>query len=101
MARLSNCLALKLSKWAHYIILANTLLIYFFPADRNTKSADVAIRKVTVSLADSVDLRIILSVLYIITEVMRAEKAADGEFQENVSNFVAEISKCLSVDASV
>lgn len=53
----------------------------------------MAIRKVTASLADSVDLRIILSVLYIITEVIRAEKSADGEFQENVDNFVAELSK--------
>lgn len=46
----------------------------------------------TVSLADSVDLRIVLSVLYIVTEVMRAEKLADGEYKENVDNFIAELS---------
>lgn len=61
---------------------------------RNTYTADVAIRKVAVSLADSVDLRIILSVLYIITEVMRAEKSADGEHRQQVDDFIAEISEC-------
>lgn len=54
----------------------------------------MAIRKVAVSLADSIDLRIILSVLYIITEVMRAEKSADGEFRQQVDDFIVEISEC-------
>lgn len=40
---------------------------------RNSTTASLAMRKLAVSLADSVDLRIILSVLYIITEVMREE----------------------------
>lgn len=51
-------------------------------------------RKVAVSLADSVDLRIILSVLYIITEVMRAEKdnSSSDEYAELVNDFAEEIS---------
>lgn len=51
-------------------------------------------RKVAVSLADSVDLRVILSVLYTITEVMRAEKVSDStEYTGLVDNFTAELSK--------
>ena len=47
-----------------------------------------------VSLADSVDLRVILSVLYIITEVMRAEKeSGSDEYAQLVVNFTTEISK--------
>lgn len=61
----------------------------------NSSTASIAIRKVAVSLADSVDLRVILSVLYIITEVMRAEKESDSEeFAHLVINFTNEISKC-------
>ncbi|XP_062549116.1 striatin-interacting protein 1 isoform X2 [Armigeres subalbatus] len=58
----------------------------------NSSTASIAIRKVAVSLADSVDLRVILSVLYIITEVMRAEKESDSEeFAHLVINFTNEI----------
>ncbi|KAG7206269.1 hypothetical protein KM043_003653 [Ampulex compressa] len=39
----------------------------------NSITASSAMRKLAVSLADSIDLRVILSVLYIITEVMREE----------------------------
>lgn len=47
-----------------------------------------------VSLADSVDLRVILSVLYIITEVMRTEKEAGSEeYAQQVVNFTNEISE--------
>ncbi|KAI4478078.1 hypothetical protein M0804_012269 [Polistes exclamans] len=62
----------------------NVMLLYeagVFPAFvellnieiENSTTASLAMRKLAVSLADSVDLRIILSVLYIITEVMREE----------------------------
>lgn len=51
-------------------------------------------RKVAVSLADSVDLRIILSVLYIITEVIRAEKvAASEDFIDIVEQYTNELSE--------
>lgn len=58
----------------------------------NSSTASIAIRKVAVSLADSVDLRVILSVLYIITEVMRAEKdSGSEEYAQLVTNFTNEI----------
>ncbi|XP_055635161.1 striatin-interacting protein 1 isoform X2 [Toxorhynchites rutilus septentrionalis] len=58
----------------------------------NSSTASIAIRKVAVSLADSVDLRVILSVLYIITEVMRAEKeSGNEECSKLVANFTNEI----------
>jgi len=46
-------------------------------------------RKLAVSLADSIDLRVILSVLYIITEVMREElrNIEHSEYKENVEAF--------------
>lgn len=46
-------------------------------------------RKLAVSLADSIDLRVILSVLYIITEVMREElkDIEQSEFKDNVEAF--------------
>lgn len=51
-------------------------------------------RKVAVSLADSVDLRIILSVLYIITEVIRNEKmAGSSDFKDIAETFSNELSK--------
>jgi hypothetical protein len=60
----------------------------------NSTTANVAIRKIAVSLADSVDLRVILSFLYIITEVMRAEKEAEDETHRDlVEAFVVEISQ--------
>lgn len=60
----------------------------------NSTTANVAIRKIAVSLADSVDLRVILSFLYIITEVMRAEKERPEEGnQELVETFISEISQ--------
>lgn len=55
-------------------------------------------RKVAVSLADSVDLRIILSVLYIITEVIRNEKVAgSSDFKEIAETFSNELSKCCKM----
>lgn len=60
----------------------------------NSTTANVAIRKIAVSLADSVDLRVILSFLYIITEVMRAEqeRTEDGN-TDLVEAFIFEISQ--------
>lgn len=59
---------------------------------RNSYAANVAIRKIAVSLADSIDLRTILSILYIITEVMWAEKQNDSEdFRKIVSAFQMDI----------
>ncbi|XP_058057285.1 striatin-interacting protein 1 homolog isoform X2 [Anopheles bellator] len=58
----------------------------------NSSTANIAMRKIAVSLADSVDLRVILSVLYIITEVMRSEKESKSqEYARLVSTFVTEI----------
>lgn len=47
----------------------------------NSTTASTALRKLTVSLADSTDLRVVLSVIYTIIEVMRVE--LDGETEEH------------------
>lgn len=66
-------------------------LIFFY---RNSSATNIAMRKVAVSLADSVDLRIILSVLYIITEVIRNEKVAgSSDFKDIAETFSNELSK--------
>lgn len=60
---------------------------------RNSSATNIAMRKVAVSLADSVDLRIILSVLYIITEVIRCEKVAgSSDFEDIAETFTNELS---------
>lgn len=68
---------------------------------RNSFTANVAIRKVAVSLADSVDLRIILSVLYIVTEVMRAElgRTTDLRYMCVAETFRNEISESAHTTA--
>lgn len=52
--------------------------------------------KVAVSLSDSMDLRVILSVLYIITETIRAEKENDSaDYKAVVDSFTNDLSKCI------
>ena len=53
-------------------------------------------RKLAVSLADSEDLRLILSVLYIITEVMREESKnlETSPYKGNFETFKEELSEC-------
>lgn len=64
---------------------------------RNSSATNIAMRKVAVSLADSIDLRIILSVLYIMTEVIRTEKVAgSSDFKEIAESFTNELSKTIS-----
>ncbi|XP_063360271.1 striatin-interacting protein 1 [Cydia amplana] len=55
-------------------------------------SSAIASRKLAESLADSTNLRVILSVLYLITEYMRTEKDnPDSEFVHLVKNFKEEL----------
>lgn len=76
--------------------LCFSILKNFF---RNSTTATSAMRKLAVSLADSIDLRIILSVLYIITEVMREElrNIKHSEYKENVESFKEDLGKLLSL----
>ncbi|KAL1140935.1 hypothetical protein AAG570_000863 [Ranatra chinensis] len=60
----------------------------------NSTTATIAMRKFAISLADSTDLRIILSFLYIIVEVMRSIQEEDEESEElkaYVENFRSDI----------
>lgn len=52
-------------------------------------------RKLAVSLADSIDLRVILSVLYIIAEVMREElrNIEHSEYKHNVDSFKEDLGR--------
>lgn len=54
-------------------------------------------RKLAVSLADSIDLRVILSVLYIITEVMREElrNIKHSDYKDNVEAFKEDLGMSL------
>lgn len=59
---------------------------------RNSAAAHVAMRKLAVFLADSQDLRIILSVLYTMTEVIRNEKEnMTSEHEAIVDSFTQEL----------
>lgn len=68
----------------------------------NSAAATVAMKKYTVSLADSQDLRVILSVLYTITEVIRNEKQNDeSEYKQQVEAFSSEITNVAGEDMIV
>lgn len=56
-------------------------------------------RKLAVSLADSIDLRVILSVLYIMTEVMREEliNIENSEYKDNVDAFKEDLGTLLFI----
>lgn len=74
-----------------FVVVNDSMPIFHF--SRNSSATNIAMRKVAVSLADSVDLRIILSVLYIITEVIRNEKVAgSSDFQDIAEAFSNELS---------
>lgn len=61
---------------------------------RNSGAANTAMRKLAVSLADSWDLRIILSVFYTIVEVFRSSQEEDSdEFKKIQEEFRTEIGK--------
>lgn len=58
----------------------------------NNSVSQETTHKLNISLVDSQDLRVIISVLYIITEVMRVEKEVENsEFKEIVENFCHEL----------
>lgn len=61
---------------------------------RNSGAANLAMRKLAVSLTDSSDLRVILSVFYTIVEVFRCTQEEDSEdFKRVQEEFRAEICK--------
>lgn len=81
-------------------MLECTLFLIFYTLkdfSRNSTTATSAMRKLAVSLADSIDLRVILSVLYIITEVMREElrNIEHSEYKENVEGFKEDLGMLL------
>lgn len=58
----------------------------------NSTAAHVAMRKMAVSLSDSQDLRVILSVLYTLTEVVRNEhETGNREYKQEVDSFISDI----------
>jgi hypothetical protein len=61
--------------------------------DRNTSAASNAMKKMSVSLIDSTELRVILGVLYIMTEVLRNHP--DHNIREN---FAAELSMSVIIN---
>lgn len=84
-ARMNVMMLYRLGVFAAFADLLNMEI-------ENSTAAHVAMRKLSVSLVDSQDLRVIISVLYIMTEVMRVEKQnEDSEFKELVDNFCHEL----------
>nr|CAG4644598.1 EOG090X01YQ [Leptodora kindtii] len=63
----------------------------------NSGAANTAMRKLAVSLADSSNLRVILSVFYIIVEVMRCTREDDtDEYKQLQEEFRTEISQAIN-----
>lgn len=66
---------------------------------RNSGAASIATRKLAVSLVDSSDLRVILSVFYTIVEVLRCTQEDDTEeFKQIQKEFRAEICKNIIME---
>lgn len=98
---------MKLYEWGTFTAFVELLNLEI---ENSFTAANIAKRKVAISIADSVDLRIILSVLYIITEVIRSESqiqltqpppaaATNNDSDDNVrykhivENFIEEINQ--------
>lgn len=67
----------SLRNWKIYP--SNSTLLSPVDVDRNSSAASAALRKPSVSLADSMDLRVVMSVLYVMVEGMRATQDARRE----------------------
>ena len=65
--------------------MLNSIFSFFF---RDTFAANSACRKLAVSLADSVSLRTLLSLLYTMTQVLRSHK--DQQLKETFINDLSE-----------
>ncbi|KAL1492319.1 hypothetical protein ABEB36_010580 [Hypothenemus hampei] len=65
----------------------------------NVAAAQAAMKKIAVSLVDSEDLRVILSVLYIIIEVIRTEHMSeDMQYKAEIENFIYDLGHCQEED---
>ncbi|XP_060516087.1 striatin-interacting protein 1 isoform X2 [Cylas formicarius] len=94
-ARINSMLLYQLGTFSAFVDLLNIEI-----EDRT--AAYVATTKIAVSLADSDDLRVILSVLYTIMEVIRNERATEcNEFKEDVEAFCEEIGSATGDDLLV
>ncbi|XP_066158816.1 striatin-interacting protein 1 homolog isoform X1 [Euwallacea fornicatus] len=84
-ARLNTLMLFQLGTFSSFMDLLNIEI-------DNSTAAHVAMRKIAVSLADSQDLRVILSVMYTIVEVLRVERLnEDSEYQSEINSFIYEI----------
>lgn len=65
---------------------------------RNSTAASAALRKPAVSLADSTDLRVIITILYIMVETMRVEEATDTECMKGLrETFILELGEIIVI----
>ncbi|XP_030828749.1 striatin-interacting protein 1 homolog isoform X3 [Strongylocentrotus purpuratus] len=68
----------------------------------NSVAASTALRKPAVSIVDSTDLRVVLSVLYIMVETLRTERPEDtDEMKTQLHNFKVEIGQAVKDDDSL